>query len=59
MNSRSRSESTWPRISRASPIQPKITRITISEMNWALASASRSVEKFEMMIGARASIPSR
>ena len=47
-NSRSRSESTSPRISRARPIQPKTTRIAISaseldsaERSWSGWSANR------------------
>ena len=58
-NSRSRSERTSPRISRASVIQPKSVRMQSSEITWAYFerrgwSANRSV-----MIGARASAISR
>ena len=59
MNSLSRSESTWPRISRARNIQLKMMRMNISVKNWTHLSLSWSVAKREVMIGARASAPSR
>ncbi len=58
-NSRSRSESTSPRIRRASVIQPKNVRMHTSEMTWAYFSAAGWSANRRVMIGARASAISR